>query len=74
VADDLTKPFPEDTIVQFVYLPTLRPEIVLAHINPSKAIDSLQAAIPVRIGLTVVVPLSRVCPWKGVLGRASWSW
>jgi len=57
VADDLTKPFPEDTIVQFVYLPTLPAEIVLAHINPSKAIDSLQAAIPYELGSPWWFPL-----------------
>jgi tetratricopeptide (TPR) repeat protein len=57
LADDLAKRFSEDTIVQFNYLPTLRAEIALARNNPSKAIESLQAAIPYELGSPFWFPL-----------------
>ena len=50
IADDLAKRFPVDTIVQYLYLPTIRAEIELAHGNPSKAIDFLQASSPYELG------------------------
>jgi eukaryotic-like serine/threonine-protein kinase len=51
LADDLGKRFPEDTIVQFNYLPTLRAKLALLRSNPQQAIDSLQAAAPYELGL-----------------------
>lgn len=36
LADDLGKRFPEDTVVQFNYLPTLRAKLELLHSNPQK--------------------------------------
>jgi predicted Ser/Thr protein kinase len=50
LADDLSKRFPEDTIVQFNYLPTLRAQIALSRKDPSKAIQTLQAAAPYELG------------------------
>ena len=44
--DDLGKKFPEDTIIQFNYLPTLRARLALNKGNPAEAIESLRAAIP----------------------------
>ncbi|MGO9640222.1 MAG: protein kinase domain-containing protein [Candidatus Acidiferrales bacterium] len=50
LADDLAKRFPDDTVVQYLYLPTIRAEIELAHGNPSKAIDILQTSSPYELG------------------------
>ena len=50
LTDDLAKRFPEDTIVRFNYLPTLHARLALNHNNTSKAIDTLQAAIPYELG------------------------
>lgn len=44
IADDLTKLFPEDTIVQFNFLPTLRAKLALEKADPSTAIADLKAA------------------------------
>jgi DNA-binding winged helix-turn-helix (wHTH) protein/Flp pilus assembly protein TadD len=51
LADDFRKRFPEDTIIQFNYLPTLRARIALLRSNPQQALDSLQAAAPYELGL-----------------------
>ena len=51
-ADDLAKRFPEDTLVEFNYLPTLRAQIAIAHHDPAKAIEFLQAAAPYELGST----------------------
>ena len=51
LADDFGKRFPEDTIIQFNYLPTLRARIALLRSNPQQALDSLQAAAPYELGL-----------------------
>jgi hypothetical protein len=51
LADDLGKRFPEDTIVQFNYLPTLLARLALDHSNPRLALDLLQASIPFELGL-----------------------
>ena len=50
LADELGRRSPEDTIVQFNYLPTIRAQITLAHNDPAKAIDALQAAAPYELG------------------------
>jgi Flp pilus assembly protein TadD/predicted Ser/Thr protein kinase len=50
VADDLAKRFPEDTVVQFNYLPTVRAQLALNRNNASKAIEALQAAAPYELG------------------------
>jgi tetratricopeptide (TPR) repeat protein len=52
LTDDLSKRFPEDTIVQFNYLPTLRAKSALARGNVSEAIESLRAATPYELGMT----------------------
>jgi DNA-binding winged helix-turn-helix (wHTH) protein/tetratricopeptide (TPR) repeat protein len=51
LADDLGKRFPEDTIVQFNYLPALRAKLALLRSNSQQALDSLQAAAPYELGL-----------------------
>lgn len=51
LADGLGKWFPEDTIVQFNYLPTLRAKLALLHTNPQEALRFLEAAAPYELGL-----------------------
>jgi tetratricopeptide (TPR) repeat protein len=46
LADDLAKRFPEDTPVQFEYLPTLRALFALTHREAAGAVERLQVAIP----------------------------
>jgi tetratricopeptide (TPR) repeat protein len=50
LADDLSKRFPEDTVVQFNYLPSLRAQLALSRRDTSKAIEILQAAAPYELG------------------------
>jgi tetratricopeptide (TPR) repeat protein len=52
LADDLAKRFPEDTIVQFNYLPTLHAQLALNRNDPAKAIEDLQSAVPYELGTT----------------------
>jgi predicted Zn-dependent protease len=54
LADDLAKRFPENTSVQFSYLPTLRAKIALLHSNPQLALDILRVAAPYELGLSAV--------------------
>jgi class 3 adenylate cyclase/tetratricopeptide (TPR) repeat protein len=51
LADDLGKRFPEDTIVQFNYQPTIRAQFALERNDTSRAIEALQAATPYELGL-----------------------
>jgi eukaryotic-like serine/threonine-protein kinase len=51
LADDLGKRFPEDTIVQFNYLPALRAKLAVLKENPLEALHSLEAAAPYELGL-----------------------
>ncbi|MGC1991425.1 MAG: tetratricopeptide repeat protein, partial [Candidatus Acidiferrales bacterium] len=50
--DDLGKRFPEDTIVQFNFLPTLRAKLAVSKGNASEAIESLRTAAPYELGQT----------------------
>ncbi len=50
IVDDLTKRFPEDTIVQFNYLPTIRAQLALGRNDAAKAADTLQAALSYDLG------------------------
>jgi eukaryotic-like serine/threonine-protein kinase len=51
LADDLGKRFPEDTIVRFNYLPTLHAQLALTRTGASKAVEVLQAAGPLEVGV-----------------------
>jgi predicted Zn-dependent protease len=51
LADNLDKQFPEATVVQFNYLPTLRAKLALLHSNPQEALRILGAASPYELGL-----------------------
>ena len=57
LADDLGKRFPEDTIVHFNYLPTIRAQIALSRSDSSKAIEALQAAAPYELGVGGLLPI-----------------
>ncbi|MGA8618169.1 MAG: protein kinase [Candidatus Sulfotelmatobacter sp.] len=50
LTDDLGKRFPEDTIVQFNYLPTLRAKLAVSRGNTSEVIESLRAAASYELG------------------------
>ena len=49
--EDLAKRFPEDTIVQFNYLPTIRAQLALNRNDVAKASEALQAAAPYELGV-----------------------
>jgi DNA-binding winged helix-turn-helix (wHTH) protein/predicted Zn-dependent protease len=57
LADDLDKRFPEDTIVQFNYLPSVRGKLALNKGDASGAIQSLGAAAPYELGETRAIDL-----------------
>jgi eukaryotic-like serine/threonine-protein kinase len=52
LAGDLARKFPEDTIVQFNYLPTLRAKLAINREKASEAIEILRAATPYELGMT----------------------
>jgi len=51
LADDLAKRFPEDTVVQFNYLPTIHAQLALRRNDASKAIEILQNTTPYDLGI-----------------------
>lgn len=54
LAEGLAKKFPDDTFVQFNYLPTLRARLELSHANAQQALDFLRAAAPYELGLPAI--------------------
>jgi len=51
LTDDLTRRFPEDTKVRFIFTPTLLALLALNHNEPSKAVELLQTAVPYETGI-----------------------
>ena len=51
LADDLAKRFPQDTVVQSVWLPTIHAQIETGRKNPARSIELLQAAAPYELGM-----------------------
>jgi hypothetical protein len=51
LADDLGKRFPEDTLVELKYLPTIHAQLALNRNDSSNAINTLKAAAPYELGL-----------------------
>lgn len=49
LADDLARSYPNDTLVQFNFLPTIRAQIALDRHDPSRAIELLQSAAPYEL-------------------------
>lgn len=58
LADDLAKEYPQDTIVQFNFLPTLRAKIALDKGNASEAIEDLNVAEPYERGVSNQSPFT----------------
>jgi serine/threonine protein kinase len=50
LTDNLGKKFPEATIVQFNYLPTVRAKLAVNRGNASEAVEILRAAAPYELG------------------------
>ncbi|MGA7381209.1 MAG: protein kinase [Terriglobales bacterium] len=51
LTEDLAKRFPESTIVQLEYLPTIRAAAALKGGNAAKAIEALAPAVPYELGI-----------------------
>ena len=51
LADDLEKRFPEDTFVQFTYVPVLRGLSALGRGKPTDSVERLQKALPYELAL-----------------------
>jgi serine/threonine protein kinase/tetratricopeptide (TPR) repeat protein len=49
--DDLDKRFPQNTVVQSVWLPTIRAQMELGHKNAPRSIELLQPAVPYELGM-----------------------
>jgi eukaryotic-like serine/threonine-protein kinase len=58
LANDLGQRFPEDTVVQFNYLPTIHAQLALDRNEASKAIEALQAAAPYELGRPTYIAFS----------------
>ena len=63
LANDLEIRFPEDTAVQFSYLPVIRARLALNRGDAPKALELLQTAVPHELG----VPLSAISGLFGAL-------
>ena len=50
IADDLGKSFPQNTVINRYWLPTIRAAIEIDRGNAAKAIEMLRAAIPYELG------------------------
>ena len=57
MARDLGQEAPENTIVQFNYLPTIRAQLALGRNDPPRAAEILQSAVPYEIGNMAPVSL-----------------
>ena len=51
LADDLAKRFPRDTVVQSVWLPTIRAQIETGRKNAALSVELLQTAAPYELGM-----------------------
>jgi serine/threonine protein kinase/Flp pilus assembly protein TadD len=51
LADDLGSRFPQDTVVQSVWLPTIRAQIETSRQNGTRSIELLRAAKPYELGM-----------------------
>jgi eukaryotic-like serine/threonine-protein kinase len=50
IVDDLNRRFPVNTIIQSVWLPTIRAQLELSRGGAAKAVESLQSAAPYELG------------------------
>jgi Tfp pilus assembly protein PilF len=51
LADDLGKRFPQDTVVQSVWLPTIRAQVESGRKNPARSMEFLQPAAQYELGM-----------------------
>jgi tetratricopeptide (TPR) repeat protein/predicted Ser/Thr protein kinase len=51
LADDLAKRFPQDTVVQSVWLPTIHAQMETGRKNPARSVELLQAAASYELGM-----------------------
>jgi eukaryotic-like serine/threonine-protein kinase len=51
LANQLNNDFPDDTFVQFIYLPAIRGAVALEQHDPARAIQALDVATPYDIGV-----------------------
>jgi tetratricopeptide (TPR) repeat protein len=75
LADEVAKLFPDDTILQFNYLPTIRAQLALNRNDPSKAIEALLAAAPYEFGapgrsIQLREPVSGLCTRGSVSSKS----
>jgi serine/threonine protein kinase/predicted Zn-dependent protease len=56
LTDNLAKRFPQNTVVQFNYVPTLNALLALDRRNFSKAVEVLQVAAPYELGVPTAGP------------------
>jgi hypothetical protein len=61
LAGDLSKKYPEDTLVQFNFLPTLRGRLALNRRNAREGLAALRIATPYDLGVTKLS-----VPWTGM--------
>jgi class 3 adenylate cyclase/tetratricopeptide (TPR) repeat protein len=50
LANDLEKRFPEDTLINFCFVPTIRAAAEVNQANPMKAIETLRITVPLELG------------------------
>jgi eukaryotic-like serine/threonine-protein kinase len=50
LADDLAQRFPEDTLVQFIFVPLIRAQLALNRRDPAQAIKELDKSAPYELG------------------------
>ena len=55
IAEDLDKRYPESTVVQFIYLPTIRAQLALSNNDASKALDALRTTEPYDLSVDGVL-------------------
>ena len=58
LTDNLGQSFPEATVVQFIYLPTLRAKLAVGQGRASEALETLRAALPYELGRTTYSTLA----------------
>jgi DNA-binding winged helix-turn-helix (wHTH) protein/predicted Zn-dependent protease len=51
LTENLSKQFPDDTVVRFNYLPTLRARLALLQSNPQQAVTALETAMLYELGM-----------------------
>lgn len=55
LAEELNRDFPEDTLVQTIFLPEIRAQLALNHKEPAKAIDVLRSTVPYEMGVDALM-------------------